>query len=176
MKSTAERYGSVAVLIHWASAVLIIVLLGSGFRSGFAEDAATKAAALKIHVPVAVLVLLLTLGRLVWWWRFDKRPAPLAGLPDWQELIARWTHRLLYLVVLLLLASGIVMSAMSGLPAALFGDAPLPNFSDLPPRAGHGLGARLIAALVVLHAGAALYHHLFLKDGTLKRMWVGKGA
>lgn len=171
--STNERYSTVAVLIHWSTAVLIIVLLGSGFRSGFAEDAATKAAALRIHVPVAVLVLLLTIGRLIWWWRFDRKPAPLPGIPDWQETIARWTHRALYLLVLLLLASGIAMSAMSGLPFALFGDAELPNLSELPPRAGHGIGARLIAGLLILHAGAAFYHHWFLKDRTLRRMWFG---
>ncbi len=173
MKSSEAQYGTVAVLIHWTSAILVIVLLGSGFRSGFAEDAATKAAALRIHVPVALLVLLLTLGRLLWWWRFDRKPAPLPGIPIWQEAIARWTHRALYLLLVLLLASGVAMSAMSGLPAALFGAAEFPELSTLPPRAGHGVGARIIAALLILHAGAALYHHWVLKDQTLTRMWFG---
>jgi len=173
MKSDELRYGTVAILIHWTSAVLIIVLLASGFRSGFAQDAAIKAAALRIHVPVASLVLLLTLGRCLWWWRFDTRPKPVPGIPDLQETAARWTHRGLYLLLVLMLASGIAMSVMSGLPAALFGAAQLPDFSSLPPRAGHGIGARLMAALFVLHAGAALYHHWILKDRTLRRMWFG---
>jgi cytochrome b561 len=83
------------------------------------------------------------------------------------------THRALYLVILLLLASGIAMSALSGLPDALFGTAELPALADLPPRAGHGIGACLLAALVVLHAGAVLYHHWGLRDCTLRRMWLG---
>lgn len=174
MKSSEQKYGTGAVLIHWMSAILIVVLIGSGFRSGFAEDAVTKAAALRIHVPVAILVLLLTLTRVFWWWRFDKKPSPLPSVPEWQDKIAHWTHRALYLLLFLMLASGIAMSAMSGLPDALFGTADLPLFDALPPRAGHGIGARLLAALIVLHAGAALYHHLLLKDATLKRMWFGR--
>ena len=175
MTNSADGYSRPAILIHWASAFLILVLIASGFRSGYAEDAATKAAALRVHVPVAIIVLLLTVTRLGRWWRFDTKPAPMPGIPDWQETIARWTHKALYLFILLLLASGIAMSVMSGLPAALFGSAEFPNLADLPPRAGHGVGARLMLALVVLHAGAAAYHHLFLKDNTLKRMWFGKG-
>ena len=175
MKSTTQRFGTVAVLIHWISAILIIVMIGSGFRSGFAEDAATKAAALRIHLPVAILVLLLTLGRLVWWWRFDRKPQPLPSVPEWQDSIARWTHSALYLLVLAMLASGIAMSIMSGLPDALFGTGAFPELAGLLPRAGHGIGARLIALVVVLHAGAALYHHWFLKDATLRRMWFGRG-
>lgn len=173
MKSNDTRYGTVAVLIHWISALLILVLLGSGFRSGFVDDTETKAAVLRIHVPVAMLVLILTIGRLIWWWRFDRKPLALAGAPHWQQSIARWTHRLLYLALLLLLASGITMSVMSGLPFALFGAAEFPDLSTIPPRAGHGIGARVLAALLILHAGAALYHHWFLKDKTLKRMSFG---
>ena len=37
----------------------------------------------------------------------------------------------------------------------------LPDFSDYPPRLPHGIGGRATIALFLLHAGAALYHHLF---------------
>ena len=171
MKSTAHRYGPVAIAIHWLSAILVIVLLASGFRSGFAEDAATKTAALRIHLPVAIALLALTLGRLIWWWRFDRKPAPLPEIPHWQDQVARWTHRALHVLILMMLGSGIAMSVLSGLPDALFGTAPLPVLDDLAPRAGHGIGARLIAAAILLHAGAALYHHFVLKDATLRRIW-----
>ena len=171
MKSTEARYGWAAVGIHWISAVLVLLLIVSGFRSGFAEDPTSKAAALKVHVPVAIAVLVLTLARLIWWWRFDRKPAPLHGQPAWQETVARWTHRALYLVLILMLGSGIAMSTISGLPNALFGSGPFPDLATLPPRAAHGAGARLMVLLIVVHGGAALYHHIVLKDETLKRMW-----
>lgn len=173
MKSTPTRYGTTAIVIHWLSALLIIVLIGSGFRAGFSSDAATKAAALTVHVPVAGTVLLLTIFRLIWWWKLDTKPTPLPGIPTWQETVAKWTHRALYLLLFVLLGSGIAMSVMSGLPLALFGDAPLPELADFPPRAPHGIVARVLVALVVLHAAAALQHHFLLKDGTLRRMWFG---
>lgn len=173
MKSTPSRYGTTAIAIHWLSALLVIVLIGSGFRAGFSTDAAAKAAALTVHVPVASIVLLLTLFRLIWWWKFDTKPAPLPGIPTWQEVVAKWTHRALYLLLFVLLGSGIAMSIISGLPFALFGDAPLPELADLAPRAPHGIAARLLVGLVVLHAAAALQHHFLLKDGTLRRMWFG---
>lgn len=155
--------------------MLILILIGSGFRSGFSLDAATKAAALRLHLPVAIFVLLLTLGRLVLWWRFDNRPKPLASIPPWQDPIALWTHRGLYALILVMLASGIAMSVLSGLPDALFGVAPMPELADLPPREGHGIAALLLVGLALLHAGAALYHHFLLKDPTLRRMWFRRG-
>ena len=170
-KSTAEQFGKIGIGLHWISALLIIVLLGTGFRAGFATDTSIKTAALQVHLPVAILVLVLTVTRLIWWWRFDTKPDPVGGVPPWQESIARWTHRGLHAVVILLLASGIAMSILSGLPDALFGSAAFPELAKLPPRAGHGIGARIMVALVALHCGAALYHHFVLKDRTLKRIW-----
>lgn len=77
------------------------------------------------------------------------------------------------LLILLLLGSGIAMSVQSGLPDALFGVAPFPELSELPPRAGHGLFGRILAIAILLHAGAALYHHFGLRDRTLRRIWPG---
>jgi len=170
-KSTRVHFGKIAIGLHWISALLIVVLLGSGFRAGFATDTEVKTAALRVHLPVAIAVLPLTVTRLIWWWRFDTKPGPVEGLTAWQDSIARWTHRALYVVVALLLASGIVMSVGSGLPDALFGSAAFPELAELPPRVGHGFAATVMVALVVIHAGAALYHHFYLKDKTIKRIW-----
>ena len=50
----------------------------------------------------------------------------------------------------------------------------LPDFWKYPPRVPHGIGARLLLALLILHAGAALYHHFVRPDGLLWRMWFSK--
>lgn len=171
MKSTNSTYGSTAKLIHWVSALLVFVLFGTGFVSGSNDSQAIKTMALQVHVPVASLVLVLTMFRLVWWWKFDRKPDPLDSVPAWQNKAAKVVHKLLYLLLFVLLGSGITMSIISGLPAALFGDAALPIFSELPPRTAHGLAARLAIAVVLFHAVAALHHHYIVKDNTLKRMW-----
>ena len=174
-KSNPERYGTVAVTIHWLSAVLILALLGSGFQAANAADAAIKAGFLRFHIPVAILVLLLTVLRIVWWWRFDQKPLAVAGSPRWQERIARCVHVTFYVVILGMVASGIGMMVLSGAAPAIFGvpGKMLPNFSDYPPRGPHGVGAFLLVALLVVHAGAALYHQFIRGDGLLRRMWYG---
>ena len=85
---------------------------------------------------------------------------------------------LFYIVILGMAASGIGLLALSGAGQMLFGanPGPLPNFSDFLPRGPHGLGARLMLALFVLHAGAALHHHFIKKDGLIWRIWFGSGG
>lgn len=176
IKSNTSTYGNVAVSIHWLSAFLIVVMLGSGFRAGQTVDPVAKAEILRIHAPLGIAILVLTLARLVWWWKFDTKPIPTGNSPAWQEKAAKAVHALLYIVILGMTASGIGMFVLSGAGPILFGgaDGVLPDFAEFPPRVPHGLGARAMVALFVLHSGAALYHHFVKRDPTLKRMWFGR--
>jgi cytochrome b561 len=174
-KSTPDRYGTMAVAIHWVSVVLIVILIGSGFRAANTVDPVAKAAILRLHVPIAVAVLALTIFRIIWWWGFDRKPDPVAGSPHWQERTAQVVHLLFYVVILGMITSGIGMMVLSGAAPMIFGgEGILPDFRKYPPRLPHGIGARLLLALLVLHAGAALYHHFVRRDGLLRRMWFSK--
>ncbi len=172
-KSTANHYGSIAVAIHWASALLIIGLLATGIRMDNTVDLADKAEFLKINAPMGISVLALTLLRIVWWLHVDKKPVSVSGMPGWQKRASSATHLTLYVVILAMTASGIGMMILSGAREILFSGAPgpLPDFWNYPPRLPHAIGAKIMVFLVVLHAGAALYHQFFLKDGLLRRMW-----
>src|SRR5262245_15152436 len=72
-------------------------------------------------------------------------------------------------------ASGIGMLVLSGAASSLFGPATtaLPNFWNYPPRVPHGIGARALVALLILHVGGALYHHVVKRDRILARMGIG---
>lgn len=171
-KSSETSYGSVAVTIHWLSAILIIVVLGTGFRAGSLTDPGAKVDVLRVHASLAIVVILLTLARIVWWWFADRRPDPVAGLPRWQHISARVVHILFYVVILSMGASGIGMLVLSGAGPVVFGgEGQLPDFWNFLPRVPHGIGARLMVALLVVHASAALYHQYIRRDGTLRRMW-----
>jgi cytochrome b561 len=176
LKSTPDHYGTMAVAIHWVSAVLIVILIGSGFRAANTVDPAAKAAILRLHVPIAVAVLALTVLRIVWWWGFDRKPDPVVGSPHWQERPTQVAHLLFYIVILGMIASGMGMMVLSGAASMIFGGegALLPDFWKYPPRLPHGIGARLLLALLALHVGAALYHHFVRRDGLLRRMWFSK--
>ena len=173
-KSGKDYYGSVAVTIHWVSALLILVLIGSGFRAGGMEHAAAKSAILRVHIPVGVTILILTLARVAWWLIADQRPTSVP-MPAWQDRASRAVHVIFYVVILGMAASGIGMLVLSGAGPVIFGGSTeaLPDFWDYPPRVPHGIGARVMIALLVAHAGAALYHHFFRRDGLIRRMWFG---
>ena len=172
-KSTTDQYGRVAIIFHWLSALLILVLIGSGFRASGMEDSFAKVPILRVHVPVGAAILLLTLARIGWWWFADRKPDPVDGMPTWQDRSARAVHLLFYVVILGMAASGIGMFVLSGAGAILFGGAEgqLPDFWSFKPRMPHAIGARFMIALFVFHSGAALYHHFVKKDGLLRRMW-----
>jgi len=177
LKSTNTNYGTVAVTIHWLSAVLILLLLGSGFRAGEMLDPTAKANMLQFHVPMGITILLLTLARIVWWWRFDTKPAAVGNASPWQEQSARVVHILFYIIIIGMSASGIGMFVLSGAAPVVFGgsQASLPDFNLYPPRVPHGIGARAMVVLLALHMGAALYHHFIKHDLALKRKWFFPG-
>jgi cytochrome b561 len=175
IKSSVDRYGAVAIVIHWTAAAIILALLISGFRAANLTDAALKAGVLRFHVVGGLLVLLLTLARVAWWAFADRKPLPVAGASSLQNGLARLVHILFYIVVLGMAASGIGMMALSGAGATLFGDAGgvLPNFTKFLPRVPHGLGGRFMVALFVLHTAGALYHQFILRDRLFARMGIG---
>jgi cytochrome b561 len=176
VRSSPDRYGTVAVSIHWISAVLVVILIGSGFRAANTVDLAAKAAILRLHVPIAITLLALTVLRILWWWAFDRKPDPVAGSPRWQERAARVVHVLFYIVILGMTASGVGMLVLSGAGPTIFGGdaALLPDFWRYLPRVPHGIGARLFVGLLALHVAAALYHHFVRGDGLLWRMWFNR--
>ena len=172
--SVPHRYGSVAIAIHWLSAAAILALFALGFLAANTADSAVQAALLRVHVPLGLLALLLTVLRIVWWLAFDRRPVPLPGMPGWQAGAERAVRVLLYALILVMGASGITTVALSGAAAVLFFGAPgpLPDFWRVPPMNAHFIGALALLALAGLHIVAALHHHFWRRDGLLDRMWL----
>jgi cytochrome b561 len=173
-KSSSDRYGHVAVAIHWVSAAAILGLFALGFVAANVADPAQKADLLRAHVPLGLAVVVLTVLRIVWW-LVDRRPAPLAGLPRWQTASETAVRRLIYAIIILMGASGIGVLALSGAGAILFLGAPgdLPNLWNYPPMFAHFLGALALLCLAGLHIAAAVYHQFWKGDRLLARMGVG---
>ncbi|HRO14865.1 MAG TPA: cytochrome b/b6 domain-containing protein, partial [Paracoccus sp. (in: a-proteobacteria)] len=118
--------------------------------AGAAEAAAAAQAAIPLHVWVGLAILALVAVRLV----LRRRAAPAPVEPGLQGTLAVWVHRLLYLGVVVVAASGI---------AAFFGG--LREAGEM-----HELLGNVLFALVGLHILAAIYHQLVLKDGLIRRM------
>lgn len=173
LKSSPTRYGAVAIAIHWLTALLILALFVTGLLAAGQADPAAQLALVRFHAPLGSAVLVLTLLRIVWWWVADKRPGLPADQPGWQKLMAQVVHFALYAVILLLAASGMATVVLSGALPAIIEGTTLPDFDTVLPRLAHGLGSRLMLALLALHIGAALWHQFIRRDRLLARMSVG---
>ena len=127
---------------------------------------------LRAHVALGITVLILTLIRIAWWWRVDKKPA-VASMPELQSRLSHAVHVLFYIVIPGMGASGVGMLILSGAGTIIYGGAAenLPDFWDYLPRTPHAIDAKLMLGLFVVHAGAAIYHQFFVKDGLMRRMW-----
>lgn len=174
--TTPKRYHPALVVLHWLSALLIILTLFAGLGAlGGMPNTPEKAPMLAIHMTMGLSILTLTVIRLVV--RFiSKKPAPATAGHPILDKIGLATHWLLYLGALGMGISGLGIASQSGIfPLLGGGEVLLPaDFMVYPPRIGHGLVARLLLGLIALHVGAALYHQFIRRDGLLGRMWFGK--
>ena len=171
-----SRYTWQAIALHWLLALLIIGMLWLGFSiEVIPRNTPARGFYVNLHKSFGVLVLLLVLLRLVW--RVTHKPPALpASLPSWQASAAAWSHRLLYLCMLLQPLSGYLASSFGKYGVKFFG-VPLPQWAweSKPVQAFfgtiHGVVAVALLVLVVLHVGAALKHLLLDRDGVFQRMW-----
>lgn len=176
MSGSVTKYSGVHVTLHWISAALMIFMLIMGTFS-LAETPNSnpdKLFALRGHMILGITVLFLTLFRLIWLWTHPKPPHAVTG-NVFLDKVGIGAHHLLYLLIILILASGIGMALLSGLPGIVFGgEGSLPqSFFAYPPRYVHGIATKVLAALILLHAAGALYHQFVLKDSLFRRMWYG---
>jgi cytochrome b561 len=173
-RSSSDRYGSIAIAIHWSSATAVILTWLAGFTVANALPAGQGSGLLLAHIALGLIVFALTLLRIVWWLVADKHPGAPAGQPRWQVRLAQLVHGCLYVLLVLMASSGITTLILSGAVPILLAGGPVPDFSALIPRVAHGLMSRILLVLLVGHVGAALWHQFVRRDHLLARMGVGR--
>ena len=175
-ENTPKRYHPAHVVIHWLTALLVIMMLGVGkfAMPGIDPSDPQKPMMLQSHAYIGGAIAVLLVIRLIL--RFTtKLPAPADAGNAFLNFVGKAVHFLLYLFLIGMAVSGLGLFQMANLPAVFSGAAPYPaNFFDYLPRMGHGLLSWLVLALVALHFGAAMFHQFIKKDNLLGRMWFGK--
>jgi cytochrome b561 len=175
LANTHEGYGLFHVALHWGLAVLVAILVplglwmtGLGYYDPWYHEAPDIHRALGV---IAGLLLALRLASRL----LQPRPAGRAASRG-ERLAARAAHALLYLLPLLLVISGYLISTADGRAVSVFGWFEIPatvqgidGQADLAGEIHFWLAMALLA-VVALHVTAALRHHLWLKDDTLRRM------
>lgn len=172
----AGQYSRVAIILHWATALLILTTIPLGIYGASSESAAAQTAT-NTHKSIGILILTLTLVRVAW--RLGHKPPPLPGdMTPALRRIAKTTHIAFYVLLLVLPLSGWWMSSAVpkrhpfgfGLFEVPFLPVPRGFASAGPAHFVHVNLGFLMLGLVVLHILAALKHHLIDGDDVVARM------
>lgn len=172
--NSSSGWGLVSILLHWVSALAIVGLFVLGWWMtglGYYDDWYNLAP--WWHRSVGILLLLATLGRLLW--RLVQ-PTPVAHGHRLERLGAHAGHILLYCLMLLVLVSGYLISTAEGRAIDVFGWFDVPALvSGLPDQASlagviHWYAALGLIVLAAGHALASFKHHLVDRNDVLVRM------
>ena len=173
-----KRYHPLLVALHWIVAIMILMPLLYGGPS-LAELKSTdplKMTALGGHMVWGLVIGALLLIRLATRYFSQNPPAADAG-NAMLNLGGRLAHWGLYLLIFMMIGSGLATALSAGLFGITLGSNGLPIPEDLTiyaPRVAHGIIASVMLALIALHVLAWVYHQFILKDGLISRMWFGK--
>ena len=173
--SRPTRYGGIAQAFHWATAVLVLIAFIYGL--GGSEERVYSAARdfdRQLHETLGLCVLSLAVLRVLWR-MVDTRPDPPA-VSRWMGLAAKAAQAALYLLVFAVPLTAITGAWLEGHALTLLGSIEVaPWVAE-----SHALGARIadlhtwlgdaILWVAGVHALAAIYHHLVLRDGILVSM------
>lgn len=173
--NTQQRYGAIAQLLHWSTAIFVVL----AWVLGQTVDDLPKAFGLFAHISAGLAVLAIVIVRVMW--RFIDAPpkSEVTPLGVWLDRAGRAAHLVLYALLIAVPIVGIVTQFGRGQPLPLFGLAEIASpwpADRVFARSVKGVHETLSNALLIiagLHAAAALGHHWLLRDRTLVRMLPG---
>jgi len=174
MNAAGIGYTGTAVALHWLAACLIVCGFSVGLWMTGLALGPLKLKWFAYHKWIGITVFLLAALRVAWRWRHP--PPPPVPMPEWQRRAAAATHLLLYALMFLIPLSGWTYSSATGISVVYLGLVPLPDLVAKDKslaavlKAVHGTLNYTLLALVIVHAGAALKHHIVDRDGVLARM------
>jgi cytochrome b561 len=173
-RNSKKGYGLWSIVMHWFSAVVVITMFVWGVWMvdlGF-YDVWYKAAP-AYHKSAGLLLSLIVLLRVVVKTK-QTRPQRLGSA--WEQRLAGLAHGLLYTLLGCLFLSGYLISTADGRGIEVFNWFVIPSlgewFANQEDIAGlaHQWLAYSLLVMIVLHAFAAIKHHVVNKDKTLIRM------
>jgi len=170
------RFDQISITLHWLTVLLIVLQFSSAWlREAVDHDSSLAVTILTTHRTSGALIWVVSLVRLVWRHNFAYLPPFPESMSKLQQTLAKANEYSLYALLLIQPITGLGRSLFRGAPfelliwqvPALFeqDDAIRHVFAE-----AHEIGANVLLALIGLHAGTALFHRLFLRDGVLQRM------
>lgn len=173
---SAEHYRTAVIVMHWLTLLLLVAVYTLIELKGFFPKGSDARAAVKAwHELMGMGVFAVVLLRLALRYVYHQTPPIVPAPPRWQMQFAHAMHWVLYaFLVVMPMLGWFVLSAKGQLDLPLgvhlwplvSPDKPLAHtLQDIHETIGN-VGYYLIG----LHAAAALFHHYWMRDNTLRRM------
>ena len=181
LRNDSATWGLPSIVLHWLSVLLILSIAVIGLYMTEMPNSMVKLKTYALHKSLGITVLGLTALRLGWR-LYAGAPHPVPDTARWQRQAASASHALMYAMLALLPLSGWAYNSTSNFALQWFGLINLPRLVPADPALKslalslHNSLFWVLMALVLIHAGAALWHHLVRRDATLSRMLPGLTA
>jgi cytochrome b561 len=175
MNAVMPRYTRTAIAFHWILAVLIIANIAFGLYTVDLPLSPQKLRYFSWHKWTGVTIFLIAAARLLWRLTHAAPPLPPA-MPSWEKHAAHAVHVLLYVLFFAAPLTGWLFSSAAGFQTVYLGLVPIPDLLSKNKELAEVLKVThhwvnyTLAAVIVLHAAAALKHHFFDRDEVLVRM------
>jgi cytochrome b561 len=172
--TTTSRYSAASITLHWLMLILLVAVYACMEFSGFFPKGSDTRALLKTwHYMLGMSVFALVWLRLAV--KLASSAPPMEPAPLWQKRLARLVQITLYVLMIGMPLLGWFLLSAKGQVIPFFGFQLPALMAENKDAAGwikqiHETGATAGYFLVGLHALAALYHHYFLRDNTLRHM------
>jgi cytochrome b561 len=177
-----SRYDRTTIALHWGVA-LGVVFQWLGARSiDLFPAGAERVDARSVHILIGTALSAAVVFRI--WWRASRGRRLPADRPPALAMASRAAHLTLYVLLIATLGLGLATAWIRG--DSILGWFQISRLGDFPVAARHALAnqftglhrlaANLILGLAAAHSGAALLHHIWLKDEVLNRMGLATGS
>lgn len=174
-ETSTDTWDSLTLFLHWISAIWVLGLIGLGLAMvNLVHTSGQKFELYQFHKSYGLLFAAILICRLFWKFLSPPRKISDAGM---LRKLAIVNQNLMLCMLVLLITSGYALSSFSMIPIpinVLGWNAPSLLQPDLImeqwAKEAHHYIAFFLTALVLIHIGAALFHHFILKDQTLTRM------
>jgi cytochrome b561 len=170
-----DHYPATSKLLHWLVAICVLTTAPVAIAMTRVSKGPTQDMLYNFHKSLGVLILILMILRVI---NRLVVGAPIAdpGIEPWQKTVSSVVHTLLYVLLLAMPIVGYVANSAYGASTPFFGLFNLPMIVEKNDAlatqlfAAHHWAGRLLILIVLVHVGAALYHHFIRRDDVLKRM------
>ena len=172
IKNTLTEYGLISKLLHWVSAILLLLQIPLGFYLVDLDFGLERIDVENIHIIIGMSIFYLVILRLLTK-TINPTPKLNPSIFKGQKFLAKLNHILLYVTILSITISGILKKLFNGETLVIFykkfriqDNFELAElFYDI-----HVYSNYLLIILISTHIFAVIIHKVFFKENLLKKI------